>query len=966
MLPGADPVAGLVRQLAIAAQQLGLDWTVARLHHQLDEIGLTGLADELLLVARARRLLIVVDQFEELLTQAPPEQRARFARLLHPALSGPVQVVATLRPEFMDQLLLDSDLAVLPTRTYTVRPLCREALRAVIEGPARLAGIAVAEELVARLVADTDSGEALPLLAFTLAQLGDGVGRGGRLSAARYDQLGGVRGALTRQADAALAEASAVTGRRREQVIAGLLHLVTVDEHGHPTRWRVLRDELTERVIREVDAFIARRLVTTDIDNDHVVVGVAHEAFLSAWSPLVQAIQANVSALRARRAIEQAAAEWDDGGRLPARLWEHERLAAAMADTGAHLQAHDLVADRVDLSPTARAFLRTSIYRDRFRRGRALAVLSVLLVLAVGAAVVAFVQQRIASEQRTVAVSRQVAAEAMELRAVNPALAAQLGLAAYRLAPTTEARGSLLSTLINPYSTRLIGHTTDVMSVAFSRDGHTLATGSIDKTVRLWDVSDPHKPSPLATLTGHTSGVIGVAFSSAGRTLATGSIDKTVRLWDVSDPRHPNPMATLTGHSNDVIDLAFSPDDATLATGSTDHTARLWDVSDARKPSPLATLSGHTSSLSSVAFSPDGQTLATTSYDNTARLWDVSDPRQPHLLITLTGHTNALSSVAFSPDGRTLTTGSYDNSARLWDLPGPVVAGHTGAVYSVAFSRDGHTLATASRDRTARLWDVSDPRRPNLLGTLTGHTSDVSSVDFSPDGRTLVTGSVDKTARLWDVSNPRHPSALATLTGHTNEVVGVAFSPNGRTVATASRDSTARLWDVSDPRQPSPLATLSGHTNEVSRVVFSPDGRAVATTSYDKTTRLWNVGDPRHPSPLASLTGHANGVCDVVFSPDGHTVATTSYDNTARLWDVNDLHHPHPLATLTGHTDNVLGAAFSPDGHTLATTSYDNTARLWDVNDERVAARICDSMPAITKSDWDQYLPGLSYQSPCQ
>jgi hypothetical protein len=83
----------------------------------------------------------------------------------------------------------------------------------VIQGPARLAGIAVAEDLVARVVADTDSGEALPLLAFTLAQLADGLTRGDHLSRARYDQLGGVQGALTRQADAALAEASAVTGR---------------------------------------------------------------------------------------------------------------------------------------------------------------------------------------------------------------------------------------------------------------------------------------------------------------------------------------------------------------------------------------------------------------------------------------------------------------------------------------------------------------------------------------------------------------------------------------------------------------------------------------------------------------------------------------------------------------------------------------------------------------------------------
>ncbi len=174
-----------------------------------------------------------------------------------------------------------------------------------------------------------------------------------------------MQGALTRQADAALADATAATGRRREEVIAGLLRLVTVDEQGRPIRWRVSRAQLPEPVTREVDVFVGRRLLSTDTDNDSVVVGVAHEAFLSAWPPLAQAIEENVSALRARRVIEQAATEWDGEGRPPARLWERGQLAAAVADTGAHRESRDLVTDRVDLSPTARTFLRTSIRRDR-------------------------------------------------------------------------------------------------------------------------------------------------------------------------------------------------------------------------------------------------------------------------------------------------------------------------------------------------------------------------------------------------------------------------------------------------------------------------------------------------------------------------------------------------------------------------------------------------------------------------
>jgi hypothetical protein len=416
ILPGTQPVAALARELAASAHQLGLVWTVTDVRRRLDAGDLTGVVDDLLLAVpgrRRRHLLIVVDQFEELLTQTGPQQRARFAELLRDALAGPVQVVATLRPEFFDPLLTSPELFALPTRTQTLRPLRPEALRAVIEGPADRAGITIDADLVPRLVADTGGGEALPLLAYTLAQLADGVTRGGRLSTTRYEQLGEVHGVLVRQADAALADALAAGGRSREQVIRELLRLITVDEQGRSTRWRVRRDELPEQVLTELQPFIDRRLLTTDTEGDHdrgheyVVLGVAHEAFLSAWPPLREAITASAAALRARREIEQAAERWAEHGNTPTRLWGGDRLAAARADTGAHLQAvrtaHEIepahtasvlvrravsprllrrrivVADRVELSGRARAFLTASIRRDRRRRGRAVTILSVLL-----------------------------------------------------------------------------------------------------------------------------------------------------------------------------------------------------------------------------------------------------------------------------------------------------------------------------------------------------------------------------------------------------------------------------------------------------------------------------------------------------------------------------------------------------------------------------------------------------------
>jgi WD40 repeat protein len=423
----------------------------------------------------------------------------------------------------------------------------------------------------------------------------------------------------------------------------------------------------------------------------------------------------------------------------------------------------------------------------------------------------------------------------------------------------------------------------------------------------------------LSVQTGHSGQVLSIAFTSDSKLMASGSVDKTIVLWN---PATGNQLRTLKGHAGTVNSVAFSPDDKQLASGSADNTIKIWDVASGREKQTMA---GHTLFVSSVAFSPDGKLLASGSGDQSAKLWDVATGRE---LRTLAAGLPALAglplSIAFSRDGKVLATGAQ--LVKLWDVASgneiraiKVTESNAPMERPIAFSYDGSVLATGGGG--VKLWETATGK---ALRTLPG---DARALSFSADQKTLA-GADGTEIKLWDTTTGQE---LKTLQGSQLGVDSVAFSADGKLLAIGNSDNTVALWDTSKRQE---ARVLRGHVSGIAAVAVSGDDKVLASAlatgiagiRRDDPVKIWDpVTGQLVRSLITKHAGHSIGL-----SNDGSKLISGSSGNWISIWNVaqakaqSELTVPRPSRFVP---DQV---ALSSDGKLMAGGGRDNTIKIWE------------------------------------
>lgn len=881
--------------------------------------------DELLteIVEGDARTVLVLDQVEEVVARLnSATQRARLAEALAVCASRRRLVLAIRADRFGDLAELPGFASLAERGLVLLGPLGEEALREVIEGPAREAALLLEPGMVDVLLQDVrDDPGALPLLSHALRETWER--REGRtLTVEGYRASGGIRGAVARSAEQVYDD---LPDDDRAKLRGLMLRLLTLSPDGEPLRSAVPRGAIPEDAAHEVlvERLVRARLVTADAD----VLDLAHETLARAWPRLRGWLDDDLEGQRTLRHLSTAAESWHAMGRPDAELYRGDRLARAIAwqaASGADLTAHeaDFLERSREVAEAAAAEVAREASARRRNRRRAVALVAVATTLALIAGLAAWVALRerdqAARERDQAAADRLVAsarrAASLSQATDDPALSLLLAVEAVRRDDSSDTRATLLAALSrSPALVRVIPGGGDLTASVDGRRLYMLGDGPRAVDTTTFDdlaVEDDAFAQLLAepgrmifavdglvhveTSAGRmriarTPDIAGDAWQAAsartGRRIAAGfdrespdadRYESTVVVWDAKRPADPLVRVDVGGTAahGGIHDFALGPDGDRLyvAVPNADEWLRAYDVDSGDL------LAGLPAAAAQSALAQGGRPL---------QAWDRSR-----------------TFIRVSHDGRTLATNDGADVVLVDSQTMEVrtrLRGHTHRVIATEFSSDDRLVAASALDGSTLVWDRESG---TLLERLEGIRQPVGGLAFAPDSETLY-GSVDDSVLVWDLAGRRRfVSTVSEPLGHFGYLV--VAGPDGRsaayfraTVTTFGRDTTFDIVTARGRHATVPAGFANWGT-------YSPSGELLATV-VNSRLQLW---DPRSGRLLrqTKVRGivHAEAA---TFTADGSWLVVGDRDGSVQAVDVDTLAPVGEQVSLDLHLTDLVPAA---------------------------------------------------------
>lgn len=904
---------------------------------------------------RPFRLLIVVDQFEQLYTLLPDEeQRHAFIDWLL-AASGATAVVTgahlllTMRADFMNQALAYRPLAdALQPGILPIGPMTRSELRRAIIYPATNRRVTFQDGLVKRILDDLVAAPGqLPLLQFTLTRLWE-EREENWLTHRAYEANGSVGGALSFHAQTVYNQLNETEQQLARHIF---LRLVQSRQGVADTSRPTARADLPQAAWPLVQRLADARLIVTGYDGSgRELAALAHEALISNWPQLRDWLNEDRAFHLWRQRLDTACHQWQENNQDAGALLRGRLLSEA---------ENWLTARAADLSPSAAAYIQASL-RARHARQQAIESqrqqelaqaqslaeaegqratiaaqsrqrlrwfvigLTVMLLIATLSAVAAIQQRQETQQAAAVSQSLNLTTNAqLALSEGSTNLALMLAAEANHLPdPPLSAQRMLAEAAYAPGTRRVfMGHDGPVEDVAVAPGGWERAlSAAADGTLILWDLQ---KGASIRRFSGHDDAALGVAFLPQGDRALSASADGSLILWDVETGAM---VRRFIGHESVVWDVVVAPD-CDLAqsacraiSGDENGDLILWDVATG---DIIQRLSEHSGAVYTVAISPDGRTALSGSADGSLILWKLATG---DLIYRLQGQHTA------------------ENVAGE-DVEAPNAEGHRGPVRDVVFGGDGRTAYSVGDDLRIIHWDLKTgiPLRADAFN------AGLYSVDLSADGRNILLGRSDSQMVLW---SPFYGQVVLELLGHTSRIQAVVFSPDGRQALSASADGTMRLWDLRSGAEMRSMI-INGSALDVA---LSPDGKNILLAGATGDLPLLDYDSG---AEIRRLVGHTETpFAGVLFRPStgkdaplmavsgGGDVFGVAADNTLRLWNVET---GEEIRRFEGHTDRLWDVDVSGDGRFAVSASHDGTVRLWDL-DQGDGQILADVSPQVPRS----------------